>query len=563
MRRWLYFLIAVCFLTFGGLIAVSMTHAQSADSCPANTLLALARAGSVCSSIDRNQVCFGNGDVTLTAQRDVDEIAFDRPGAIVPLEAVRELTTAAQAENWGVAVLHAQTSFTDIQQRSLAVLLFGDARVIDEADPTPLLTLSATGQVNIRPRPDLDADVDDRVGVRDTLLVNGRSEAGDFVRIMYPGTNEMGWVSAESPFNLDGDVSTLAVVTESTPFLRPYQIMTVETGRDDALCDGAPDSGVLLQAPNVFDPVQLTLNALPLEVAGTVFVQAQVDGFMTLNVLDGELGLPASGAMAVIPAGARVTVALDGDLRAVSTPSPAEPFAAADVAALPVNNLPSRVSIPEPITTAGIDSYIAERFAPEPTPLPTPTLTRVERCQYTVVRDDSLRAGPGMFYEIEEDIARGRVVRPLLAATDPDGAIWWQLEDSKWIRSISVESNGECDAVPFTDVSVAPGTNTLRMETCETTNGPLRAGQRVTITFRPPPWLTQAEAQGAPRWDPGTVTINDVTRLSVQAGQVVRLGDEAYVRTFSAVWEPEPGTYRVFGGRLDYRLICNLTVPVG
>jgi hypothetical protein len=105
----------------------------------------------------------------------------------------------------------------------------------------------------------------------------------------------------------------------------------------------------------------------------------------------------------------------------------------------------------------------------------------------------------------------------------------------------------------------------LSLETCETTNGPLRARQQVRIEFTPPAFDNRGEARDAPRIDPGRISIG-ARMYRAEVTDMVQLGtvgvDDRYLRTFYITWTAVPGTHRIVGDRLSYEPICTLVVPV-
>jgi hypothetical protein len=145
---------------------------------------------------------------------------------------------------------------------------------------------------------------------------------------------------------------------------------------------------------------------------------------------------------------------------------------------------------------------------------------------------------------------------------DSGGTAWYQLRTGGWIQAAAVRSSEACGTVPSTEVVQPPRTNTLVMETCDTTNGPIRVGQYVTIEFTDGGWETIGDAQEAPRIDPGRISVNTL-RLSVYADPpMLIVQPERYYRRFSAQWRAEAGTWRIQSDRLSYSLICDVTVPV-
>ncbi|MBZ0294129.1 MAG: SH3 domain-containing protein [Anaerolineae bacterium] len=533
------------------LLFVSAVAAQT--ECPASILLMLARAGAVCNGLERNMICYGNGDVSATFYGG--DAPFEKPGDQRALDDIQTVSTGA--EDWGVTMLQVQASLPDSQQRSVTFLLFGTNTLVNHVPPTPTITLVSGGTVNIRAQPALNGEIVARVGIRGSIIANGRTADGAWLRVMVPDDGAIGWVSVDAPISLSADAGQLTVAEADASFLRPFQDFTLLAGGDDALCEGAPRSGLLLQTPNTVDFVDFVMNGVTLKAAGTLFIHDE----LTIAVLDGQALVGADAAVQYVPAGAQVQLVLDEDGAAVGPPGSAEPYDEAALTGLPVNNLTYRFTIPSALDQAEIEAQTAAFFTPAATPIPPEERER-NQCRRETLRAATLRAGPGLFYEGINEIAAGTILRPVLAARDADGVVWWQLPNSNWILANAVETSGPCAEVPFSNVVPPPRTNTLSLETCETTNGQLRAGQQVTITFLPPAWETLADAQAAPRIDPGQIRVNG-RYLRISASAPVRIAEARYVRTFSAVWTAEAGSHRIEAERLSYVAICNLTVPVG
>jgi len=129
-----------------------------------------------------------------------------------------------------------------------------------------------------------------------------------------------------------------------------------------------------------------------------------------------------------------------------------------------------------------------------------------------------------------------------------------------------VYQEGECPEIPVIEEVPPQPYNIYSMERCESLNGPLRVGQRVTIQFTPPAFESLAAAQQAQNIDPGRIEV-DNRNLRVTATSPVRLGTvgytDRYVRTFEAIWTAEGGNFRIASARLSYELVCEVTVPFG
>ncbi len=547
------------------LLFPSLALAQT--DCPASVLLALARAGAACSGVERNQACYGNGTVTATLQSSVSDAVFSQPGHMADLAALQKIGVGGfDAAEFSVATLQVQANLPDKEQRSVTMLLFGEAEITNLVPPLPELTITSTGTLNVRTLPEADADILATLPLRGTATANGRTDDNLWLRVI-TRNNVLGWASLEN-LTVDGDITTLNVMDATTPFYRPFQVMHLVTGTDDTLCEGTAESGVLVQTPNPTNPVTLLMNGgISLRLAGTAYINITVPGVysgdaLTIHVLDGNAEVQAMTSVQFVPAGSRTHIDTGDDYLIVSGPSLAEPYDTGELQFLPINNLPYRFVIPQPLAQDAIDAAAAAWFAPDATPVPPVVEEGPDQCRHETRRSDSLWAGPGTFYEVVNEIRAGVRVDPVLQVTDAAGDDWWQLRGGNWILASAVETTGNCEDIPVTTFVQAPRYNELSLETCETTNGPLREGQYVEITFVPPAWHTYEDAYIAPRVDPGQITV-DSQALYVYADDVLEIAEDRYIRVFETYWTATAGSHRIVGERLHYIITCNLTVPVG
>ena len=553
---------------WGGLLMIGLASlfpgvvtAQDTDQCPQRVLVALARAGAVCQRIEHEQACYGYGSVAATFTPGSTEAIFDTVGDFTAINALRELRVhSTDMPDWSLAMFHIQADLVDLEQRSIVFLLFGDAVIINQVPYTPEIMITSTGTLYVRETPDMDAEIITRLGLRDTAIANGRTADELWLRITIPNTNQLAWVSRDV-LTTQEDINQLNIVDDSTPFFRPFQMFGLHTGANDAPCPDTPESGVLIQTPNTFTEVTLIVNDITLRLAATAFLQTDETG-LTIHVLDGYAEARSQGSAQYIPAGAQTHIALDAELIASAPPDPALPYSMARIESLPLNNLPYRFTLPEPPTQDTIDQLVAAYYTPPPTPVPSEADAERDRCVRKTHRNASLWAGPGMFYEIVRPVEAGTRVYPVYQVTDAENIVWWQLTNNNWLRVDAVTSDGECEDVPVTDMIRVPPTNTLSLERCDTTNGPIRAGQRVTIEFVPPAFRTSNEALKAPQIDPGQIAVGPHS-LAVYASNPIKIAEERYIRVFRCTWIAQGGTYRIVGQRLSYILNCDLTVPLG
>lgn len=547
------YLFPTCILTLLLMMgSFSLHHAQNTPVCPPPVLLALARSGSACFDLENNQVCYGNGTVSAAPYTGY-AAALTQPGDRAGILGLQVLSVAPLASDAGVSVasLNVQASLTDQEQRFASLLLIGDATLENLVPPTPEQTLTANATVNIRTEPDQRAEIVAQLTIGKTLTANGIDLDGGWLRVKIPNTDDLGWVGRDVVVS-DGDVHALAVVDESTPLFRPYEITRLTSSADFSGCDGALRAGLLLQTPNVEEVVTITINDLFFSFAGTFFLRGEGEN-ITIDVLEGS----AETGEVYIPAGARY---VGGE---------AQGYDLSPLAGLPLNNLPRRTAAAEPLTADALAELIEAHHAEvELASAPTPDATPDNRCRRQTTRTTRLWGGPGEFYEVINELPAGRYLRPILQTTDPDGEIWWQLHDSNWIRARLIEETGECEDVQIADRVPPPRENTLSLETCKTTNGPLRVGQYVRIEFTPAAFNNWGEARDAPRIDPGRIKVGSRTYRTdatepVMIGSVNDRFEDRYVRTFYIYWTAVAGTFRIEGTRLHYTPICSVTVPVG
>lgn len=536
------FAFILCVLVLLTLAPVAAQAQQS--SCPTPILVDIARAGSTCFGLEPGQACVGNGSVTA--------LGFDG-GAL--------MTQAGDRADVRNIQIVSSTSFEDelsivtlSLEEGMSWIAFGDVTLNNLVMPIHELTAVATGSANIRVMPEGDAEIIARAGVNDGLRLNGRTQDSRWVRAAVPGGTAFGWVSVDV-LNIQGNLQSLLVTAPDRPVLRPFMQIEVVTGERSA-CENSLPSGALLQSANNEQLVTIRMGSAEVQLRGTAFVISRGVGYPTVYMYYGYAIVDGGFGERFIPAGA------------VDLGNAIIPFSASLMASLPLQLLPIPIALPDPITEADIarliDAFYAARAETQATPAPQPTADPTI-CSRATRREVTLYAGPGDFYEAINTMLAGVTVDPVLATLDPDGRMWWQLRNSNWLLAYDVGEVGICPDVPVTQTISAPRSNTLSLETCETTNGPLRAGQQVRIEFTPPAFDNRGEGRDAPIIDPGRISIGART-YRAQVTEMVQLGtvgiDDRYLRTFYIHWTAIPGTHRIVGDRLSYEPICTLVVPV-
>ncbi len=539
--------------------------AQNVPICPAPVLLALSRAGSACFALERNQACYGNGSAGAMFQTSLDE-PFAKAGDIVPLNAMRSIQTLPVDKGVSVVQLLVQASLSDTEAHSMALFMFGDVSITNLVDDLPEVSVTAKGTLNIRSLPEANSEIVTQLAVNRGLIANGRTSDQKWLRVHIPDSQALGWVAVES-VSAKQSFDMLSVVDRTSPVKRPFQVMVLKTG-NAALCDGTVVGGLLLQTPNVTQSVSLTFNGVDLHVSGTSYLETIDSGFLTINVVDGNVEIAdRDQTVTFVPAGARLRVPIDSENVFSNGVVKVEPYVNSELVGLPLNNLPNRVKVIGALTGEQIASAQSdhqnqsEAASNAATPQPPPS------CRYVTTGTVTLWAGPGEFYEAINEIRADARVYPVLQLADANGQVWWQLSNSNWIHANAVRKIGDCPEIPTTDVVPLQPYNTLSLETCKSLNGPLRVGQEVTIQFTPPAFENYYDASIALKVDPGRITI-DERYQSVNASKPITIGtagteQERYVRMFATQWTATGGSHQIIGKRLSYILTCDITIPFG
>lgn len=157
-------------------------------------------------------------------------------------------------------------------------------------------------------------------------------------------------------FLLFGDVEIEnAVPEDDAETFTPMQAFYFRAGILDPVgCNEAPPNGMLIQTPEGIGEITLRANEVDIRLGSTAFVEAVAEGDLTISVIEGQGTITASGVTAVVPAGARVSVPLDEDVRPTGAPGAVTPYALELLANLPISLLPREIEIAPPADEAAI-----------------------------------------------------------------------------------------------------------------------------------------------------------------------------------------------------------------
>lgn len=245
------------------LICFGVVSAQSA-TCPDIVEDALDAVDTLCGDLDRNMACYGNVQLSATAQIGVEEFEFSELGDIVNVSDIdtMELSPLDEDEGvWGLAVLSLQADIPDsLPGQNVTFVLFGDVTIENAAsdEQTPMQAFylrTGVSDAACEEAPESGVLVQTPDGVEEvTFNVNGVDvQIGSTV--LFQAEEEMTVTTVEGTAILDfGDEIYPAI--EGTQLRLPLNEQGLPTGRP-----GLPES----YDENRVAP--LPLRPLPREVA--------------------------------------------------------------------------------------------------------------------------------------------------------------------------------------------------------------------------------------------------------------------------------------------------------
>ena len=306
---------------------------------------ALASATATCENMTRNQVCYGYADVNI--ESDTSNFTFENPGDSIDLVnlGTLDLSPFNSTDNtFGVAVFRIQADIEDDVDDDVSLIAFGDVQITNDVEVLTELTVQATGNVNVRSRPNSNANnIMTSLAQGAEVRATGRLADTSWIRIVVENdARGVGWVSA-SFLTSDSDLSDLDIVEPDSINLNPMQAFTFTSTETE---NDVLDSGILIQTPSNTGSVTLIINGLTTTLRSTAFIQT-VNQSLIINMLSGSATINAEGVTQIVPAGTLAEIALDETGQVINAPSAPQPYNFASLTTLPVE-----VALPDEIEVA-------------------------------------------------------------------------------------------------------------------------------------------------------------------------------------------------------------------
>lgn len=351
LRTLLFVILILCF--------TSAVLAQV--DCPTIVENALVAVDSACSGTARNQVCYGNIQLTATP-RARSELTFSQAGDmanVMDLQTLRLSSMSLTDSSWGVALMQIQANLPDtLPGQNVIFLLFGNVQIDNEGEAPLDMTMTASQGVNVRLRPTTTANnIIASLKAGEVVSANGRLPDSSWLRVKVDGVE--GWVSANF-LTTTNDVNNLAVVEAGVPVFGPMQAFSFSSGLGDRPCAEAPDSGILIRTPEGSGKITLNINDVQIQLGSTVYLQAQPNNQMTISVVEGQAILEVANQSQIVPAGTYSQVQLDAAGKGIGAPSLPQPYNAQTLQTLPLNlKVFASVKVAVPLTMAQIATALA------------------------------------------------------------------------------------------------------------------------------------------------------------------------------------------------------------
>ncbi|MEL6404500.1 MAG: hypothetical protein AAFR81_09065 [Chloroflexota bacterium] len=291
MRKKISALLSSCTLL---LLSVLIVTAQT--NCAALLDDALFAVEDNCGDTGRNEACYGFDQVEASFISTIDDTTFSQPTDLAPVADIASIRTAPlnlEQGTWGVAVMNLQADLPDtLPGQTVTFILLGDVEVENAVDPADAfdpadgidVTVTATNGANIRSGPGLTFNVIGGAPTNNTLVADGISEDGGWLRIAY--RERPAWVSLD----VIADDDAIAELPTLSPDLRtPMQAFFLRTGIGQPECNEAPDDILLVQGPEDIE-VSITVNGADINLGSSGALRlVEEDGvfFLEIIVFDG------------------------------------------------------------------------------------------------------------------------------------------------------------------------------------------------------------------------------------------------------------------------------------
>lgn len=439
-------------------ILLCLSHAFAQETaCPAMQAAAFENIIEHCAEQEAGSLCLGQATVSPVFRESAPPATtLDEPGDAISIADIDWLSISSEDKTWGVArALFPAYAGDDLDARHAALLAFGNVAIsLPEPAPQPPILadikVTAAQGANLRAQPSTDARVIAKLETSRDLKAIARHHGGGWLMI-YAAPELRGWISESVVSAPNERLPTLDAEADIAPLWLPWHRFDFRSGLDDAPCDVAPESGILLQTAEFAAPRQFVINGARLLLSGAAWLQAQVSSGMWIHVLDGRGLLSVPGGEVALNSGNFSHIALEqtanGALKPAGAPTEPAAYPYHELSGLPIQALPYE-------TRVSLDRFLVVSPAPADGGSPLEDLEADAPCKFSAVSSGAnMRSRPDPEAPIIAVMAYRESAQPIARGIGVDSRPWWKLADQIWVRVDATVAGGNCNDLPLIRIS--------------------------------------------------------------------------------------------------------------
>ena len=427
--------------------------AASQATCPDQQDAAIANIAELCAEQGSGTLCFGGATVTpVFRQQQATAAPLSQPGDVIAIADIDWLSLSSEDRTWGMArALFPAYSAGDLVASHAALLAFGNVALFFPEPAEGLPSTHAKAEVtaaqgaNLRARPSVEAPIVAVLPAGRELIAVSRDHEGEWL-LTYAAPAATGWINRGLVDAPGESLPLFDTGLKLPPLWLAWQRFDFRSGVDDAPCDAAPESGLLLQTSKLDAPRVFVINGARVTLSGAAWLQARISSGMLVYVLDGQARVSTAGGEALVRSGNFTHVALDASetpASAQAPPTAPAAYAYHELGALPIRALPEE-------TRVSLDRYSV--VLPPPSHGGSPLQSLAADAPFKIA---ALLAGANMRSRPDRDapiiavMAYRDNAEPVARGIGADRLPWWKLAERVWVRVDATVSAGDCTAVPF------------------------------------------------------------------------------------------------------------------
>lgn len=299
MTRWrLFWIIGFCLL-----LTVSLVTAQ--NDCGVLVEAAITQASETCAQIGRNQLCYGNTNLEVTAASGAD-IKMDTPGDLADLinvSAVHASPLNAQNDEWGIGIMSVQANLPDtLPGQNVTFLLVGDVTVenLSPEDTPPMQFFrysTGIGRSGCEEAPYNTLVLQNPHGTEVILTANGIEIGLGSTAVLFAQANDQARLLI-----VEGQGSVRA--NSSRQIVPEGRMTTVKLGGDDGFTPISAPAPAFPYPTELLQGIPFDLLPDPVTLPETISATTDMQAVTITTTVPSALGVGEDG---------RINIALTGD----------------------------------------------------------------------------------------------------------------------------------------------------------------------------------------------------------------------------------------------------------